>query len=95
MTLSSGSAVSSARCPGVRACAAKYAITRRAIDGDSGVLLEDPHDLAAYGAAVRGLLDDPARAERIGHRARERVRAEFLSARSLLQYLDLVRTLAP
>jgi trehalose synthase len=63
------------------------------VDGDSGVLLEDPRDLDAYGAALRGLLEDRDTAERVGERARERVRAEFLSARSLLQYLELVRAL--
>lgn len=64
------------------------------VDGDSGVLLDDPTDLDAYGAALRRLLADPAGAERMGARARERVRDEFLSARSLLQYFDLIRSLA-
>ncbi len=64
------------------------------VDGESGVLLDDPGDLDAYGAALRGLLADPEGAERMGERARERVRDEFLSARSLLQYLELVRRLA-
>jgi trehalose synthase len=63
------------------------------VDGVSGVLLDDPTDLAAYGAAVRGLLEDPARAAQMGHEARERVRNEFLSVRSLLQYLDLIQRL--
>jgi trehalose synthase len=61
------------------------------VDGDSGVLLDDPHDLAAFGAAVHGLLADPAGAERMGRRARERVRDEFLSVRSLLDYLAVIR----
>jgi trehalose synthase len=64
------------------------------VHGESGVLLDDPHDLEAYGAALRGLLEEPAAAERMGERARERVRDEFLSARSLLQYLELVRGFA-
>ena len=63
-------------------------------DGESGVLLDDPRDLAAYGAALCGLLEDRAAAERIGEQARERVRDEFLSTRSLLQYLGLIRALA-
>jgi trehalose synthase len=61
------------------------------VDGESGVLLDDPRDLAAYGAAVHALLADPARAERMGRRARERVREEFLSVRSLLDYLGVIR----
>jgi len=64
------------------------------VDGDSGVLLDDPYDLAAFGAALRRLLADPAAAERIGARAHERVRDEFLSPRSLMQYLELIRSLA-
>ena len=61
------------------------------VHGDSGVLLDDPRDLAAYGAAVTDLLADPPRAGRIGERARERVRERFLSVRSLLDYLGVVR----
>jgi trehalose synthase len=56
-------------------------------------LLDDPTDLAAYGAAVTELLDDPAGADAMGDRARERVRERFLSARSLLDYLALTRKL--
>jgi trehalose synthase len=63
------------------------------VDGVSGVLLEDPTDLAAYGAAVRELLEDPQRAERMGREAQERVRDEFLAMRSLLQYFALIQHL--
>jgi trehalose synthase len=59
--------------------------------GESGVLLDDPLDLAAYGAAVADLLADPAHAERLGRNARERVRDRFLSVRSLLDYIALIR----
>ena len=58
-------------------------------DGESGLLLDDPLDLAAYGAAVRSLLDDPARAEAMGREAQERVRGRFLGTRTLLQDLEL------
>jgi trehalose synthase len=61
------------------------------VDGESGLLLEDPHDLAAYGAAVTRLLADRPLAERLGRAARERVRERFLSVRSLLDYLSVVR----
>jgi trehalose synthase len=62
-------------------------------DGETGVLLDDPRDLAAYGAAVTDLVRDQERAERMGRRARERVRDDFSSPRSLLDYLRLVRRL--
>jgi trehalose synthase len=61
------------------------------VHGESGVLLDDPHDFASYGAAVTDLLSDPEKAKLIGERARERVRDRFLSARSLLDYLRVVR----
>jgi trehalose synthase len=63
------------------------------VDGVSGVLLDDPFDLAAYGAAGLGLLRDPERARRLGREAQERVRDEFLPVRSLMQYLDLIERL--
>ncbi|MDX6670813.1 MAG: trehalose synthase [Solirubrobacteraceae bacterium] len=62
-------------------------------DGVSGVLLDDASDLSAYGAAVTGLLQDPARAHAMGEAAQERVRGEFLAVRSLMQYLDLIEKL--
>jgi trehalose synthase len=63
------------------------------VDGESGLLLDDPRDLAAFGAAIAGLLRDPERAHEMGRVAHERVRDEFLSVRSLLDYLALIRRL--
>ena len=63
------------------------------VDGETGILLDDPRDLAAYGAAVTDLLRDQALAERMGERARERVRERFTSVRSLLDYLAVIRAL--
>jgi trehalose synthase len=68
-------------------------IREQIVHGDSGVLLGDPRDLAAYGVAVTDLLNDPDQAEQMGRRARERVRDNFLNVRSLLDYLRLIRTL--
>jgi len=59
-------------------------------DGRSGVLLGDPRDGAAFGAAVCRLLRDPDAASAIGSAARERVRERFLSDRSLVDYLGLL-----
>jgi trehalose synthase len=66
-------------------------IQSQIIDGESGVLLDDPRDLEAFGEAVTGLLVDPRWAGRIGERARERVRDEFTSPRSLLDYLRVIQ----
>jgi trehalose synthase len=64
-------------------------IQSQIIDGESGVLLDDPYDLAAFGGAVSELLLEPRGATEIGERARERIRDEFTSPRSLLDYLEL------
>jgi trehalose synthase len=60
------------------------------IDGVSGILLDDPTALGPYGDAVRGLLEQPSRAHAIGWEAQQRVRDQFLSVRSLIQYIDLI-----
>jgi len=60
------------------------------VDGESGLLVDDPADLAAAGQAIDTLLDDPERAEAIGRAARERVRQSFLGSRHLVQYMQLI-----
>ncbi|MFN2465769.1 MAG: glycosyltransferase [Candidatus Dormibacteria bacterium] len=59
-------------------------------DGKTGILLGDPGDLAAYGKAVVSLLEDERLAADIGRAAQDRVRDEFLGARSLMQYMKLM-----
>jgi trehalose synthase len=63
------------------------------VDGESGLLVDDPKDLAEYGSKVTTLLNDGSRAEQIGRNAMERVREDFLGVRSLLQYLELIQPL--
>ena len=62
-------------------------------DGRSGILLEDPSDLATYGAAVTDLLSDRARADSIGIAAKDKVAAHFLGPHSLLAYFELLQRL--
>lgn len=64
-------------------------------DGRSGMLVEDPHDLAGVATAVLRLIDDPATAEQLGRAARERVRTHFLAPRLLQQWCELASELAP
>src|SRR3954447_8908555 len=59
------------------------------VDGESGMLVDDPEDLEEYGSKVTELLNNPDRAEEIGRNAMERVRNDFLGVRSLIQYLEL------
>ncbi len=68
-------------------------IQDQVVDGETGVLLDDARDLDAYGEAVRGLLEDPERAQRMGDAAKRRVRDGFLGARSLIDYLTLISSL--
>ncbi len=63
------------------------------VDGESGVLVHDPHDLEAFGREIRALLDDPARAARLGEAARARVMERFLAIGRLAEYVELVASL--
>ena len=59
------------------------------------MLIDDPGDLEGFGRAIRGLLDDPARAERLGKAAHRRIREGFLGVHQLTQYVDLIASLGP
>jgi trehalose synthase len=63
------------------------------VDGESGLLLDDPSDLEAFGAALDRVLGDEALAARLGENARERVRDQYLGDRHLMQYVDLFEQL--
>jgi trehalose synthase len=66
------------------------------LDGEDGLLLPDPHDLPGFAQKLLLLLNDPALAEALGHRGRERVRDAFIGDRHLIQYLELFdQLLAP
>jgi trehalose synthase len=70
-------------------------ITDQIRSGEHGLLVDDPHDLAAFGQAVLALLQDRALAERLGAQARERAVAEFLGDRHLEQWATLIAGLEP
>jgi trehalose synthase len=63
-------------------------------DGADGVLLADPHDFAACGAAIERLLRDPLDAARLAANARRRVIDEFLGDRHLERYAHLLEQVA-
>jgi trehalose synthase len=56
------------------------------IPAGAGILLPDPRDLVAFGAAVRCLLDDPAEADRMGHAAHAHISEHFVGDQHLLRY---------
>lgn len=63
------------------------------LDGDQGLLLRDPHDLAGLGRALVRLLGDPLLEARLGGAAHDRVRESFLGDRQLEEYVELLTTL--
>ena len=60
------------------------------VDGQSGLLLEDPRDLDGFGAALKRLLEDADLSSRLGAAGRERVRERFLGVRQLMHYAELL-----
>jgi trehalose synthase len=60
------------------------------VDGEHGLLLQDPTDLAAFGSALERLLSNPALAQQLGANARKRVQDEYLGVRHLAQYAALL-----
>ena len=58
--------------------------------GLSGLLIDDPRDLAAFGAAVVSLFSDTVAADRLGGEANLRVRRDFLAPRLLMQQAGLI-----
>jgi trehalose synthase len=68
-------------------------IADQVIDGETGLLVRDPADLAEYGRALVRLLSDPDGATEMGVRGRERVLEHFIGVRHLRQWVDLVEEL--
>jgi trehalose synthase len=70
-------------------------IQEQIIHHDTGWLLDDPHDLAAFGSAVTHLLTHPDEAQHIGARAHDHVQDMFLNVRNLLDYHTLIKRIDP
>jgi trehalose synthase len=68
-------------------------IVDQVVDGETGLLIHDPYDLAGFGAAVERLLCDRTEATRLASNAREHVAEHFLGDRHLLQYAELLTVL--
>jgi trehalose synthase len=65
-------------------------IKDQVIDGETGILVEDPADLEAFADALRLLVEDPEMAERMGAAAKERVAKHFLAASRVADYVSLI-----
>jgi trehalose synthase len=62
-------------------------------DGKTGLLVDDPRDLAAFGQAIEDLAADPDRAAAMGAAGREHVRDSYLAIDRLREYVELVGAL--
>ena len=68
-------------------------IADQVVDGETGRLIADAHDLRAFGDAVVEVLEDPERAARMGQAGRQRVLEHFIGVRHLGQWVDLIEEL--
>jgi trehalose synthase len=60
----------------------------------TGILLEDPRDLDAFGRTLAQLLRHPEEIAELGTQARRHVREGFLGDKHLIRYANLMETLA-
>ncbi|HET8813770.1 MAG TPA: glycosyltransferase [Solirubrobacterales bacterium] len=63
------------------------------VDGETGFLVDDPRDLAAFAKAIDRLLADPDLARGMGEAARQRVIDRYLAVHRLREYVDLIGAL--
>jgi trehalose synthase len=62
-------------------------------DGETGILIDDPRDLAACAEAIETILADPARAKAMGEAGRQRVIDRYLAIHRLREYVELLSRL--
>ena len=68
-------------------------IQDQVVDGQTGILIADPHDLRAFAEAIEELAADPARAAEMGAAGRAHVRDSYLAIDRLREYVELVGAL--
>jgi trehalose synthase len=64
-------------------------IVDQVVNGETGLLVDDPRDLDGFGRVLDELLEDPAEAERLGRNGRRRATERFLGDRHLQQWAQL------
>jgi trehalose synthase len=65
-------------------------IVDQVVDGETGILLDDPSDLRAFGDAVAALLAQPDWAAKLGENGHERVVERFLPDTQLARWTALI-----
>jgi len=68
-------------------------IQDQVVEGETGLLIDDPRDLAAFAKAIERVLADPAEAQQMGEVARQRVVDNYLAVNRLREYVDLIAAL--
>jgi len=64
-------------------------IVDQIVSGETGVLLDDPHDLETFGRTVAALVEDDRERERMGNNGHQRALEEFLGDRHLERWAQL------
>jgi trehalose synthase len=70
-------------------------IVDQIVDGESGLLVSSPHDLAQFGDAVNRVLNDPEFAAQIGEAGRQRAIDYFLPDTSLAGWEKVLVSVLP
>ncbi|NNE74324.1 MAG: glycosyltransferase, partial [Acidimicrobiales bacterium] len=70
-------------------------IVDQIIDGESGLLIENPHDLRAFGEAANRLLDDEELRHRLGQGAANRAVATHLGDTHLEKWVAVIAAVLP
>ena len=68
-------------------------IQDQVVDGETGLLIDDPRDLAACAAAIEAILADPGAAQAMGEAGRRRVIDNYLAIHRLREYVELLSVL--
>jgi trehalose synthase len=68
-------------------------IQDQVVDGETGLLIDDPHDLAACAKAIEAILGDPDGAKAMGEAGRRRVIDRYLAIHRLREYVELLSAL--
>lgn len=65
-------------------------IQDQVVDGETGILIDDPRDLAACAKAIERILADPELARAMGEAGHQRVIDNYLAVFRLREYVDLL-----
>lgn len=68
-------------------------IQDQVVDSETGTLIADPRDLAAFAEAIEAILADPEQARKMGEAGRQRVIDNYLAIFRLREYVELLAAL--